>query len=130
MNWQGQFTSMAASYSRIISDGGGLLGAVQMNSASFSIHRQIARSLSASLSGGYVQDGVLGALSQAATGSTNGHSLSGSASLQKQFGEHLNVNLGYTRIHQNYNVAAISATPDTNREFVSLSYQFVRPLGR
>ena len=71
-----------------------------------------------------------GGFSQDATASTNGHTVSGTASLQRQFGEHLNVQLGYTRLHQNYNVAAISTTPDTNREFVSISYQFSRALGR
>jgi hypothetical protein len=130
MHWQGRLTSLAASYSHIISDGGGLLGAVHMDSASVSIRRQIARAVSASLSGGYVQNRVVGGFSQATTASTNGHTVSGTASLQRQFGEHLNVQLGYTRLHQNYNVAAISTTPDTNREFVSVSYQFARPLGR
>ena len=61
----------------------------------------------------------------------NGHTVSGTASLQQQFGQHLNVQLGYTRLHQNYSaVAVLAATPDTNREFVSISYQFSRPLGR
>jgi len=72
----------------------------------------------------------VGGLSETTAASTDGHSISGTASLQRLFGEHLNVQLGYTRLHQSYNVAAISTTPDTNREFVSLSYQFARPLGR
>jgi hypothetical protein len=51
--------------------------------------------------------------------------------LQQQFGQHFNVQLGYTRLHQDYStVAVLAATPDTNREFVSISYQFSRPLGR
>jgi hypothetical protein len=50
--------------------------------------------------------------------------------VQRLFGEHLNAQLGYTRLHQSYNVTAIATNPDTNREFVSISYQFARPLGR
>jgi hypothetical protein len=39
--------------------------------------------------------------------------------------------VGYTRLHQSFNgIAAIATTPDTNREFISISYQFSRPLGR
>jgi hypothetical protein len=130
MNWQGQFTSLAASYSHIVTGGGGLIGAVKMDAATVSIRQQIARALSASLLGGYVQNTFVTGLSSTAAASADGHTVSGTAALQRLFGEHLNVQLGYTRLHQSYNVAAISTTPDTNREFVSLSYQFARPLGR
>ena len=130
MNWQAQFTSLAVSYSHLITGGGGLVGAVKMDAASLSIRQQLGRALSASLSGGYAQNTVVGNLSQTTAASTNGHSFSGTASVQRLFAEHLNVQLGYTRLHQSYNVAAISTNPDTNREFVSISYQFSRPLGR
>jgi hypothetical protein len=73
---------------------------------------------------------VIGGLSQVATSSSNGHGILGTASLQQQLGQHLSLQLGYTRLHQNYNVASVSATPDTNREFVTLSYEFSHPLGR
>ena len=130
MNWQGQLTTLAASYSHAISGGGGLLGAVQMDNAGVSIGRQIARALSASLSGQYAQNRVLGSLPGATTASSDGHSVSGTASLHRQFGEHLSVQLGYTRLHQTYNVPIIAGAPTTNREFVSFSYTFARPLGR
>jgi hypothetical protein len=129
INWQGQFTSLAVSYSHLIAGGGGLIGAAKTDAANLSIRQQVARALTASVSGGYSQNAVLD-VPQAVAGSTNGHLISGTASLQRMFGEHLNVQLGYSRIHQTYNVAAIATTPDTNREFVSLSYQFSRPLGR
>ena len=64
MNWQGQFTSVAVSYSHMISSGGGLIGAVQMDAATASFRQQLTRSLSASVSGGYAQSTVLGGLSQ------------------------------------------------------------------
>src|SRR5580658_9978857 len=130
MNWQGQFTCLAASYSHIVTGGGGLIGAVKMDAAMASIRQQIDRALSASFSGGYVQNTFVTGLSSTAAASADGHTVSGTASVQRLFGEHVNVQLGYTRLHQSYTVAAISTTPDTNREFVSLSYQFARPLGR
>jgi hypothetical protein len=128
LSWQGRLTSFALSYSHMISGGGGLIGAVQMDSAAASVRQQITRTLSGSFSGQYTQNyGLGGELS----GTSNGHTISGSAYLQRTFGPHLNLQLGYTRLHQNYsNVAILSLTPDTNRESISLSYQFSRPLGR
>jgi hypothetical protein len=128
MSWQGRLTNVALSYSHIISGGGGLSGAVKMDSASAAIRQQLARRLTGAIAGGYAQNDVL---SSAIASSTNGHTVTGTASLQQDFGQHINVQLGYTRLHQVYKgVAILAATPDTNREFVSISYQFFRPLGR
>jgi hypothetical protein len=128
LGWQSRLTNVAVSYSHIISGGGGLIGAVKMDSASASIRQQMTRSLSGSVAGGYVQNDVLGS---ALTAGTNGHTISATASLQQQFGEHINLQLGYTRLHQDYSgVAVLATTPNTNREFVSISYRFSRPLGR
>ena len=128
LSWQGRLSSLAVSYSHAVSSGGGLSGAVQMDSASASVRQQLTKTLNASLGGGYTQNDVL---SSSLPGGTGGHTVSGTASLQQQLGQHLSLQLGYTRLHQVYsNVAVLSLTPDTNREFVSLSYQFSRPLGR
>jgi hypothetical protein len=128
LGWQGRLTSFALSYAHIISGGGGLIGAVKLDSATGSARQQITKSLNASLTGSYGQNDVIG---NPLLGVTNGHTISGTASLQQQIGQHLGVQLGYTRLHQSYsNVEVISTTPDTNRESVSISYQFARPLGR
>jgi hypothetical protein len=128
LSWQARLTNIAVSYSHIISGGGGLIGAVHMDSASASVRQQMTRSLSGSLAGGYVQNDVLASV---LAGNINGHTVSGTASLQQEFGQHINLQLGYTRLHQDYSsVAVLAATPNTNREFVSISYQFSRPLGR
>jgi hypothetical protein len=128
LSWQGRLTTLAVSYSHMISGGGGLIGAVHMDNASASIRQQLLRTLSASLAGGYTQNNVLAATPLA---SNDGHTVTGTASVQQQFGQHFNVQLGYTRLHQNYStVAVLASNPNTNREFVSISYQFSRPLGR
>jgi hypothetical protein len=128
MSWQGRLTTAALSYSHTISGGGGLSGAVRMDSASTSMHQQITRTLSGSLAGSYVQNDVLASVF---SGANYGHTISGSISVQKQFGDHISLQFGYNRLHQSYsNVKVLSATPDTNREFVSISYQFSRPLGQ
>jgi hypothetical protein len=128
MGWQGKLTSFAASYSRAINDGGGLSGAVQSNSAAASLRRQFTRTLSTSIGASYTSNSVLDVLP---TFNTGGHTISGNASVQRQIGEHLNLQLQYMRLHQSYSdIAVISSTPNRNRESVTISYQFARPLGR
>jgi hypothetical protein len=48
--------------------------------------------------------------------------------MQYQVGANVNLQAGYTRLHQTYNV--FSANPDTNREWVSIAWQFLRPIGQ
>lgn len=128
LGWQGRLTGAALSYAHVISSGGGLIGAVKMDSATASLRQQMTRNLTGSIAGGYTQNDILGSPSLV---STNGHTISGTASLQQQFGQHISLQLGYTRLHQDYSgVAVLAATPNTNREFVSISYRFSRPLGR
>ena len=127
LGWQGHLSSVAVSYVHLISSGSGLIGAVRMDNASASLRQQLTRRLSASVAGGYTQNDVLAA---PPTVSSNGHTILGTAGLQQQFGQHLNLQLGYTRLHQDYASVAVLATPNTNREFVSISYQFAKALGR
>jgi len=128
LGWQGRLNSAAIGYTHVISGGGGLSGAVHLDSATATMRQQIVRSLVAAVSGGYSNNQVIaGSLS----GATNGHSIQAGASVVQQLGQSLSLQLGYMRLHQAYsNIRVLSGTPDTNREFVSLSYQFVRPLGR
>jgi hypothetical protein len=128
LSWQAPLTSLAASYSHVISGGGGLVGAVHLDSANASVRQQVTKALSLSFAGTYTQNNVLGAT---LPGASSGHSLSATAILQQRFGQYVSLQLGYSRLHQDYSdVTVISETPNTNREFVSLSYQFSRPLGR
>jgi hypothetical protein len=128
MGWQGRLTSFALSASRAVNDSGGLSGAVEAVSATASLRRQISRNLSASVGGCYADNNMLDPL---ATFNTSGHTVSGSASVQRQVGEHFNVQLQYMHLHQSYSdVAVLSAVPNRDRVAVNISYQFSRPLGR
>jgi hypothetical protein len=128
LSWQGRLSTVSLSYSHVISGGGGLIGAVHMDNGSVSLRQRFAKTLSGSINGTYTQNKIVGTF---ALGANNGHSISGTAALQQQLGQHLSVDLGYTRLHQSYaGVPVVSAFPDTNREYVSVSYQFSRPLGR
>lgn len=128
LSWQGRFTAAAFSYAHLIANGGGLIGAVKMDNANASLRQQLTRTLSATIGGGYAQNDVLTATPAF---SENGHTVSGTAVLQQIFRQRWNVQLGYTRLHEDYGaVAVLAQTPNTNREFISISYQFARPLGR
>jgi hypothetical protein len=128
LGWHGGHTSFAASYARRISDGGGLSGAVRSNRADASARWQLARTVTADMGASYSTNRVLDPLTSFGG---EGHSWSGTVSLQHPLGEHLALQMGYTRLHQSYHdVAAISSAPNRNNVWLSLSYQFERPLGR
>jgi hypothetical protein len=129
LSWQSPHTAFVAGYSRSVSAGGGLVGAYDNSSANASLRRQLLRTWSAGLSGNYaiykaLEPGVF-------PGSQDGHSISGGFSVQHQLSQHVSLDAGYNYLHQSYNnVAAIAGAPDTNRAWISVSYQFSRPLGR
>jgi hypothetical protein len=129
LGWQGRHTTFAASYSRIVTAGGGLIGAFHSNSATASARWQIARTWNIGSAGNYAIYKTLTPFFFLAN--PGGHAVSATVSLQHQLGEHFNAEFGYTRLHQTFNsISLISANPDTNREYISVSYQFTRPLGR
>jgi hypothetical protein len=82
--------------------------------------------MTASVSGLYANNHAL----QYTPGIANGHTNSGTVALERLLGEHFNVQVGYTRLHQTYNIPLLAGVPNTNREFVSIQYSFARPLGR
>jgi hypothetical protein len=128
LSWRARLSSIALTYSHIISGGGGLSGAVQMDAASLNLRRQLTKTFTGSIGAAYTQNVVL---ASALNGTNKGHTFSGTASLEHQFRQRFNVQLGYTRLHQDYSsVAVIATNPDTNRESISVSYLFSRPLGR
>jgi hypothetical protein len=128
LSWQGKLTSIAFSYSHLITPGWGLSGAVLADAGNAAIQRKLSMNLSVSVDAGYARTQEI---NSSMSGSSNGNSLFGTASLQRPIGQHLAVQIGYSRLHQSYaQVTALAATPNTNRFFVSLSCHFLRPLGR
>ena len=126
--WHGGHASMVASYAQRITSGGGLSGAVRSKSTDGSVRWQFTRTLTASLRGLYLVNRVLDSPGSFGDG---GHSVSGTVSLERSIGENLGLQMGYTRLHQSYaNVPVISNTPNRNNVWISLSYQFDRPMGR
>jgi hypothetical protein len=123
VGWQGGRTSLGASYSRIVSAAGGLNGLFQSDIAGISGRWQMSRTWTIGLSASYSDYRNL------LTGSpfvTGGHTIFGTASVQRPLGEHLSLEAGYNRIQQNYR-GTVSTVPTADRLFVSVTYQFARP---
>src|SRR6185437_7174695 len=82
------------------------------------IHNSAALTVSHSINSG---GGLQGAV----------HSYGVNFSVRHQFSPHLTAELGYSRIHQRYeDVATVANTPDSDRGWIMISYEFERPLGR
>jgi hypothetical protein len=130
LGWQGHHTSASASYSRIVTGGGGLVGAFHSNNANGSVRQQLSPNWSAGITGAYSIYKTVDPFSNLSP-TTGGHTVTGSVSVQRRLGQHFNGEAGYTRLHQSYsNIAAIANFPNVNREWISITYQLVRPLGR
>ena len=129
MGWQGTRTNFAASYSQGVTGGGGLLGAYNSKSATASVRWLVARTWIASASGAYSNNKTVGGILMA--GGQDGHSISESATLEHSLGNQLGIAFHYDHIAQSYSgVAVIAANPDSDRETISISWHFQRPLGR
>jgi hypothetical protein len=129
MSWRGSHASFAANYSRSVTGGGSLLGALSSNAASVSAHWQLTRSWTVGSTASYAIYKNVTPLSLST--SQGGHSISGTVSLDRSLSDHFRAQLGYQRLHQSYNsIAAITSDPDTDSAFISISYQLKKPLGR
>ncbi|MGA2908259.1 MAG: hypothetical protein ABSE36_11195 [Terracidiphilus sp.] len=128
MGWQGNRGAVAISYLHVATSGGGLLGAVHSDSVNASGNLAINRTWSASLGASYA---TISAVTQLVGLSySGGNSFTANASLQHAFGEHFTVQGGYDRLAQtDIGIAVISATPNSDREFVAIAYVFRKPLG-
>jgi hypothetical protein len=129
IGWQGARSSLVAGYTRAVTEVNGLLGAFNTSNASVTVRTQLSRRWVVGCTAAYsIQKNAIPGLGTSIQG---GHSVSGSASLQRTISERMKLEFSYNRLHQSYSgITAISSAPDSNREVVSLSYQFTRPLGR
>jgi hypothetical protein len=129
LGWQGLHTSFALSYSRVVTEGDGIVGAYNTNSGTVSGRWQVSRNWTMSLSGNYSD--LTAAATSFAGSLPGGHTLSGAASVGRQMGQNLSFVIQYQRLHQDYSgIRAISFDPNSSFESGSIVYHFSRPLGR
>lgn len=136
VGWRGQRTGVNARYSRRISDGGGLTGATRSDSAAVNFRRQLSQRWTANAVGMYGDNNSKSILYGASF-----RLISGTANLNWSLSDHFSVMLSYARDHlqshydnlvaeSSTNVPGVTnQTVDQNRAWVSVSYNFTRPLG-
>jgi len=133
--WRNQRTSLSAGYSRIISDGGGVLGTVRSQTVHANFRRQLTNGWSAALTGSHGTNQSL--IVPLATSASSVNLTSAGVSLEHNAGKSLGLRMGYSHdFQQQFGVPGpIPTSPlqtlDTNRNrfVVTLSYQWAKPLG-
>jgi hypothetical protein len=131
--WRGQRTSAGATFFRRVSDGGGLTGAVHGNNGTADFRRQLNEHWTAHVGLIYGQNDAVSILY-----GNSFRTISAQAGLQWTLRQNLNFSMTYARDQQRTSVLASAlqtATPGSNtvdhdRAWVTVSYQFTRPLGR
>jgi hypothetical protein len=129
LGWQGNRAALAGSYARLVTAGGGLVGAFRSNTATATVRWRAAREWTVGSTATYTIYET--ALPLSLSPSPGGHGASGTVSLRHPVGQHFITEVGYSRLSQSYpGIAAISADPNINRAYISITYQFTRPLGK
>ncbi len=128
--WKDQHTSLSAGYSRTISDGGGLLGAVRLQTVHGNFRRQLTPGWAVAV---IASHGTNQSLTVPFATSANSINLtSAGISLERNVGKSVGFRMGYTHdFQQQFGVPGSTQTLDANRNrvFVTLSYQWAKPLG-
>ena len=125
--WANQRTSVTAGFSRNISDGGGLLGAVRLQNVHGTFRRELVPGWAATVTASYGTNQSLIVPSPTSASSIN--LTSAGVSLERNVGKSVGLRLGYT--HDFQEQFGVPGNPDAsrNRFFVTLSYQWAKPLG-
>lgn len=126
LNWRARRSALALSYARSITAGGGLIGAGRSDTVSASARQRVTKNLTAVVEAGYADRNSILLFDLPAM---NGHSISGDVSVERRVGAHFAMKAGYARLYQHYDEESAIA-PNIGREWVSISYEFARPLGR
>jgi hypothetical protein len=129
LGWQGSRTSVAATLLRTAAGGGGTQGVYNTTGVNATVRWQATPLWTLGGTGSYQnqQNAAPGIFLNV----PGGHTVTGGFLLGRKIGTRARVDVGYNRLHQTYSgIASLSAVPDNDHEFVSLSYQLSRPLGR
>lgn len=129
IGWQRSHTNFVASYSRTVTGDSGLLGAYNSNSATASVGWQVRRTWTIGSAANY--SSTTSVTPSFSSSNPGGETVSGTVTARHSMSERLGIEFGYARLHQSYSgIAVISAAPDSNREYISISYRLMQPLGR
>jgi hypothetical protein len=125
--WQGEHNSVQAQFVRRVTDGGGLQATVNLNALSGGISHQISSKTRLTAGGSYAGMDPL-------SKSSSIYQLTDSASARFGVGRRLGTNLemmfGYAHEWQQSTSTPVAPQVNHNRGWITLSYDFSRPLGR
>ncbi len=127
--WERNHAGVSIGYARAVTSGEGLLGANNTNSADGGVHWNLARDWTINSAASYfISKNVSAQLNSLDPG---GHGVTGTASVGHLISQHIRVECGYSHLHESYGaIATIPGAPDSDREFISIAYEFKRALGR
>jgi hypothetical protein len=127
--WQDMRTSLLGGYSRSVSDGGGIFGTVRLSNVHASFRREVFPGWAAGVNVLHGTNEALVLLPGSVENSI--HLTSVGATLERNVGKSVGMRLGYTHDFQQEFPAAPNPELDAsrNRFFVTLSYQWAKPLG-
>jgi hypothetical protein len=124
--WHKERTSVTAGYSKRTSDGGGVLGAVRLQNVHAAVRRELSPGWAATFSGNQALT------TTSATSATSIKAASVGASLERNIGRSLGFQVSYFHSFQNQSGSSDPSQnfdANRNRFFVTLSYQWAKPLG-
>jgi hypothetical protein len=126
--WRDQHTSVSAGYSRTISDGGGLLGAVRLQTVHGNFRRQVTPGWAATVTASYGTNQSLTV--PFATSASSINLTSAGVSVERNVGKSIGLRMGYAHdFQEQFGVSGPALDASRNRFFFTLSYQWAKPLG-
>jgi hypothetical protein len=129
-SWRNERTTVSAGYSRSISDGGGILGAVRLQNIHGNLRCELVPGWFGNLT---VTRGDNVALLLPIVGSASSVNLTSvGVSVERNVGKSIGLRMGYSHdIENEFGLLPPNSTLDAqrNRFFVTLSYQWAKPLG-
>jgi hypothetical protein len=128
--WANQRTSVTAGFSRTISDGGGVLGAVFLQNVHAGFRRELVPGWVAALTANHGTNQSITVPFAASASSIN--LTSAGITLERNVGKSVGLRMGYSHSFQEqFGLTAPAPTQNANRNrvFVTLSYQWAKPLG-
>lgn len=129
VGWLDQRWNLSASFSHLVSGADGLIGAQNSNLGNLSAQLAVSKTWTVGANGEYAKISNIDPTVFA--GNPAGHTVLGSAFLRHRLAERLNVEAGYGYFHESYQgITAVPTSPSSNRAYVSISYAYVRPVGR
>jgi hypothetical protein len=124
-SWSGDRLGLQASFVRQVSDGGGLLGSVDMTNARLLIKRELARHWAAHLDGEITHEALL-----RVSGDVKIQTLVVGAGISHELARNMRIQLSYQRMHRTGGYLSTSQFGNHNRVTLALERNFTLPLGR